>query len=216
MLILFDLDGTLINSEIGIFAGVRHSLATVGADVPDDTVLRSWIGPPLRVSFGELLNGDSERVEQAVAAYSQRFHDVGWSEHTVYPGIADLISALAGAGHKLAVVTSKVRPHAEPIIAHLPFGDAFDALYAPDPSTSKSEKAEMIAAAIADFGHIVDDVIMIGDRHFDIDGAVANGVRGIGVLWGFGDREELDKAGAWKVVETPAEIATLVGATVPG
>ncbi|SKC00986.1 MULTISPECIES: HAD hydrolase-like protein [Luteibacter] len=216
MLILFDLDGTLINSEIGIFAGVRHSLATVGADVPDDTVLRSWIGPPLRVSFGELLNGDSERVEQAVAAYSQRFHDVGWSEHTVYPGIADLISALAGAGHKLAVVTSKVRPHAEPIIAHLPFGDAFDALYAPDPSTSKSEKAEMIAAAIADFGHIVDDVIMIGDRHFDIDGAVANGVRGIGVLWGFGDREELEKAGAWKVVETPAEIATLVGATVPG
>jgi len=216
MLILFDLDGTLINSEIGIFAGVRHSLATVGADVPDDTVLRSWIGPPLRVSFGELLNGDSERVEQAVAAYSQRFHDVGWSEHTVYPGIADLISALAGAGHKLAVVTSKVRPHAEPIIAHLPFGDAFDALYAPDPSTSKSEKAEMIAAAVADFGHIVDDVIMIGDRHFDIDGAVANGVRGIGVLWGFGDREELDKAGAWKVVETPAEIATLVGATVPG
>ncbi|MDQ7996410.1 MAG: HAD hydrolase-like protein [Luteibacter sp.] len=216
MLILFDLDGTLINSEIGIFAGVRHSLATVGADVPDDTVLRSWIGPPLRVSFGELLNGDSERVEQAVAAYSQRFHDVGWSEHTVYPGIADLISALAGAGHKLAVVTSKVRPHAEPIIAHLPFGDAFDALYAPDPSTSKSEKAEMIAAAIADFGHIVDDVIMIGDRHFDIDGAVANGVRGIGVLWGFGDRAELEKAGAWKVVETPAEIATLVGATVPG
>jgi len=216
MLILFDLDGTLINSEIGIFAGVRHSLATVGADVPDDTVLRSWIGPPLRVSFGELLNGDSERVEQAVAAYSQRFHDVGWSEHTVYPGIADLISALAGAGHKLAVVTSKVRPHAEPIIAHLPFGDAFDALYAPDPSTSKSEKAEMIAAAIADFGHIVDDVIMIGDRHFDIDGAVANGVRGIGVLWGFGDRAELEKAGAWKVVETPAEIATLVCATVPG
>lgn len=216
MLILFDLDGTLINSEIGIFAGVRHSLATVGAEVPHDSVLRSWIGPPLRVSFGELLDGDSERVEQAVAAYSQRFHDVGWSEHTVYPGIADLIAALAGAGHKLAVVTSKVRPHAEPIIAHLPFGDAFDALYAPDPSTAKSEKAEMIAAAVADFEHVVDDVIMIGDRHFDIDGAVANGVRGIGVLWGFGDREELEKAGAWKVVETPAEIAALVGATVPG
>lgn len=214
MLVLFDLDGTLINSEIGIFAGVRHSLATVGADVPDDSVLRSWIGPPLRVSFGDLLDGDSERVEQAVAAYSQRFHDVGWSEHTVYPGIAELISALAGAGHKLAVVTSKVRPHAEPIIKHLPFSDAFDALYAPDPSTSKSEKAEMIAAAVADFEHIVDDVLMIGDRHFDIDGAVANGIRGIGVLWGFGDREELEKAGAWKVVETPAEIAELAGATV--
>jgi phosphoglycolate phosphatase len=216
MLILFDLDGTLIDSEIGIFAGVRHALATVGAEVPDESVLRSWIGPPLRVSFGAVLDNDSERVEKAVAAYSQRFHDVGWSEHRVYPGIPELISALVGAGHKLAVVTSKVRPHAEPIIAHLPFGEAFDALYAPDPSTARSEKAEMITAAVLDFAHVADDVLMVGDRHFDIEGAVANGVRGIGVLWGFGDREELEKAGAWKVVETPADIAALAGATVPG
>ena len=215
MLILFDLDGTLIDSEIGILTGVRHSLASVGADAPDDSILRSWIGPPLRVSFGELLNGDKERVETAVAAYTQRFLDVGWSEHTVYPGIPELISALAGAGHRLAVVTSKVRPHADRIIAHLPFGEAFDRIYAPDPSTSRSEKAEMITAALNDFDHVVDDAFMVGDRHFDIKGAVANGVRGIGVLWGFGDREELEAAGAWRVVEKPADIAALAGAHVP-
>lgn len=214
MLYLFDLDGTLIDSEIGIFAGIRHSLAAVGAESPDDAALRSWIGPPLRVSFGALLSGDSERVEAAVAAYTERFQDIGWSEHTVYDGIPELIASLAGAGHRLAVVTSKTRPHAERIIPHLSFGGAFEKLYAPDPSTARSEKADMIAAAVADFGHAADDAIMIGDRRYDIEGAVANGVRGIGVLWGFGDREELEAAGAWKIVDRPADIAALAGATV--
>ncbi|HXP01008.1 MAG TPA: HAD hydrolase-like protein [Luteibacter sp.] len=216
MLILFDLDGTLIDSEIGIFAGVRHSLASVGAEAPDDTVLRSWIGPPLRVSFGEVLDGDSVRVEAAVAAYSQRFREIGWSEHTVYDGIAAVIAALVDAGHRLAVVTSKVRAHAEPILAHLPFGHLFERLYAPGPATAHSEKAEMIAAALADFDHPADDTMMIGDRRFDIEGAVANGVRGVGVLWGFGDREELEAAGAWKVIETPTDIPLLAASVIAG
>jgi phosphoglycolate phosphatase len=216
MLILFDLDGTLIDSEIGIFAGVRHSLASVGAEAPDDTVLRSWIGPPLRVSFGEVLDGDNVRVEAAVAAYSQRFREIGWSEHTVYDGIAAVIAALVDAGHRLAVVTSKVRAHAEPILAHLPFGHLFERLYAPGPATAHSEKAEMIAAALADFDHPASDTMMIGDRRFDIEGAVANGVRGVGVLWGFGDREELEAAGAWKVIETPTDIPLLAASVIAG
>jgi phosphoglycolate phosphatase len=216
MLILFDLDGTLIDSELGILAGVRHSLAAVGAEAPDDTVLRSWIGPPLRVSFGAVLDGDSERVEAAVAAYSQRFREVGWSEHTVYEGVAEMVAALAEAGHRLAVVTSKTRAHAEPILAHLPFGHLFERLYAPPPSTAHSEKAEMIAAALADFGHPAEDTLMVGDRLFDMEGAVANGVRGVGVLWGFGDREELEAAGAWKVVEAPAEIPLLAREVIAG
>ncbi|HEY4093160.1 MAG TPA: HAD hydrolase-like protein [Luteibacter sp.] len=216
MLVLFDLDGTLIDSELGILSGVRHSLASVGAEAPDDRILRSWIGPPLRVSFGAVLDGDSDRVEAAVAAYSQRFREIGWSEHTVYDGIGDMVAALVDAGHRLAVVTSKVRAHAEPILAHLPFGHLFERLYAPPPATAHSEKAEMIAAALADFGHPADDTLMIGDRLFDIEGAVANGVRGVGVLWGFGDREELEAAGAWKVVETPAEIVLLAGEVIAG
>jgi phosphoglycolate phosphatase len=206
MLFLFDLDGTIIDSEVGIFAGIRHAMAVVGAPAPDDDALRAWIGPPLRVSFGPLLDNDHDRIEAAVAAYSQRFHDVGWSEHRVYEGIPELISALAARGHRLAIVTSKTRAHAERIIAHLPFADAFERLYAPGPETARSEKAEMIAAALGDFDHVEDDAFMVGDRRYDMEGAVANGVRGIGVLWGFGDREELDKAGAWKVIEKPADM----------
>jgi phosphoglycolate phosphatase len=74
----------------------------------------------------------------------------------------------------------------------------------------------MIAAALADFDHPADDTIMVGDRRFDIEGAVANRVRGLGVLWGFGDRDELETAGAWKVVEAPAEIVAVAGALVAG
>ncbi|UPG86516.1 HAD hydrolase-like protein [Luteibacter aegosomatis] len=210
MLFLFDLDGTLIDSEIGILSGVRHSLAHVGADIPDDTILRGWIGPPLRVSFGEVLGHDRhDLIEAAVTAYGERFRDVGWSEHTVYEGIPEAIAALEAAGHHLAIVTSKIRLHAERIIPHLPFGAAFHRVYAPGPETAHSEKAEMIAAALADFGHPKEDVVMIGDRRFDIEGAVANDVRGVGVLWGFGDREELERAGAWKTVDTPRELVGL-------
>lgn len=214
MLFLFDLDGTLIDSEIGIFAGVRHSLAAVGAEAPDDAALRAWVGPPLRVSYAAILGDDNDRIEAAVAAYGDRFRDVGWSEHTVYEGIPELIASLSAAGHRLAVVTSKPLPHAGPIIAHLPFGHLFERVYAPDLSTSHSEKATMIAAALADFGQPAEDTIMIGDRLYDMEGAVANGVRGIGVLWGFGDRDELEAAGAWKIAGTPADIATLTAAVM--
>nr|WP_063571345.1 HAD hydrolase-like protein [Luteibacter rhizovicinus] len=214
MLFLFDLDGTLIDSEIGIFAGVRHSLAAVGAESPDDAALRAWVGPPLRVSYAAILGDDNERIEAAVAAYGERFRDVGWSEHTVYDGIPELIASLSAAGHRLAVVTSKPLPHAGPIIAHLPFGHFFERVYAPDLSTAHSEKATMIAAALTDFDQPAEDTIMIGDRLYDMEGAVANGVRGIGVLWGFGDRRELEGAGAWKIADKPADIATYTAAVM--
>ncbi len=121
-----------------------------------------------------------------------------------------MIGQLQAAGHQLAVVTSKPERHARPIIEHLPFGDAFSRLYGPDPSSPHSEKAAMIAEALADFGAVPEQTVMIGDRHFDIDGAVANRIRGVGVLWGFGSREELEKAGAYALAQDPQHLATLL------
>lgn len=208
MLCLFDLDGTLIDSELGILGCVRHALTQLGVEHPAQ--MRHWIGPPLRHSFAPLLDHDHERIELAVEYYHQRFERSGWREHTVYPGIAAMIAHLQEAGHTLAVVTSKPERHARPIVENLPFGHAFSRLYGPDPSSPHSEKASMIAAALADFGAAPEQAAMIGDRHFDIDGAVANRVRGVGVLWGFGSREELEKAGAAQLAETPAHLATLL------
>ena len=212
MLCLFDLDGTLIDSEHGITACVKHALARLDVPAPAPEELRRWIGPPLRHSFAPLLHHDAARIEAAVTYYHERFNELGWREHDVYPGIELLIRQLLDAGHQLAVVTSKPHRHAAPIIAHLPFGDAFLRLYGPHPDSPHSEKASMIAEALADFDCEPADAVMIGDRHFDIDGAVANRVRGIGVLWGFGGREELEHAGASAVAATPDELAKLLHA----
>jgi phosphoglycolate phosphatase len=206
MLCLFDLDGTLIDSEHGITACVKHALARLDVPAPAHAELRGWIGPPLRHSFAPLLDHDAVRIEAAVAYYHERFNTLGWREHDIYPGIELLIERLRAAGHQLAVVTSKPHRHAAPIIAHLPFGDAFLRLYGPHPDSAHSEKATMIAEALADFDCAPADAVMIGDRHFDMEGAIANQVRGIGVLWGFGDRQELEGAGAWKIVAEPSQI----------
>ena len=120
-----------------------------------------------------------------------------------------MIDRLQSAGHTLAVVTSKPERHARPIMEHLPFGRAFSRLYGPDPSSPHSEKA---SAALSDFGVAPEHAVMIGDRHFDIDGAMANRVQGIGVLWGFGTRAELEKAGAQALARDPEHLAELLTA----
>lgn len=119
--LFFDLDGTLIDSVVGITRCVAYALEQMQHPVPPEAELRGWIGPSLRTSFTPLLR-DAERVEQAVAHYLVRFESLGWSEHVVYDGIGEIVQQLHLAGHRLAVVTAKNEPHARRIIGHLPFG----------------------------------------------------------------------------------------------
>ena len=207
--LFFDLDGTLIDSELGITRCVAHALEMLGEPVPDAAALRRWIGPPLRTSFMPLL-GDALRVEQAVAHYRERFEDIGWQEHRVYDGIAELIASLAARGHRLAVVTAKNEPHAERIVAHLPFGHHFEAIVGAALDASRAEKTELIAEAMRRLSLRVEDCVMIGDRHMDMDGARAHGMRGLGVLWGFGDEQELREAGADALLMHPEELESVL------
>jgi phosphoglycolate phosphatase len=209
-LVLFDLDGTLIDSEPGITASIAHAFERVGALVPAREVLRTWIGPPFGQTFPSVLGDDDARVAAAIGHYRERFEDVGWSEHSVYEGIPDLVRALSDDGHTLAIVTTKPKPQAETIIRHLAFGPAFARVYGPDPDHRHCAKAEMIAQALGDFARRADGAVMIGDRCFDIEGARANGVRGIGVAWGFGSVEELANAGAEAIAHRPADLAGLL------
>lgn len=209
-LVLFDLDGTLIHSEAGIVGSLRHAFDRLGHLAPPLEELRRWIGPPLRQSFPRVIGDDPARVEQAVAYYRERFDSVGWTEHEVYPGIAGLVEALAAADHTLAIVTTKMRAQARRIVDHLPFGHHFREVYGPSGDGQHSEKAQMIARALTDFDVAPARAVMIGDRHFDIEGARSNGVRGLGVAWGFGSREELEQAGADAIAATPAELGALL------
>ncbi|WP_300620023.1 HAD hydrolase-like protein [Dokdonella sp.] len=205
-LALFDLDGTLIDSEEGIVRSTEYALEKLGATIPPRGELRTWIGPPLRVTFPRVLGDDAEAVERAVELYRERFTTIGWREHTVYPGVAEAIASLVARGVRLAVVTSKPDLYAGRIVRSLPFGDAFEHVFAVAPHSAHSEKAEMIAQALGRFGVAAHETAMVGDRHFDVEGAKANAVHAVGVLWGFGSREELLDAGADAIAETPADL----------
>lgn len=210
MLYLFDLDGTLIDSEQGIFACIRYALTQMEVPAPAASALRAWIGPPLHHSFAPLLDNDESRISAAITLYRTRFKTTGWSEFAVYPGIAELITRLHKHGSRLAVVTSKPKLHAMPIINSLPFGTAFNHVYGPKLGEAHCGKASMIASALRDFGAAANITSMIGDRRFDMEGACANDVRGIGVEWGFGSRKELEQAGASAVAATPAELGDVL------
>ena len=209
-LALFDLDGTLIHSEAGIVGSMRHAFEQMGLEPPSQDVLRTWIGPPLRQTFPLVVGDDPARIEQAVAHYSERFDSHGWSQYEIYAGIGEVIESLAGAGFTLAIATTKILPRAQRIIDNLPFGRHFARVYAPTGEGRHCEKAEMIAQALADFGVAPPNAAMVGDRHFDIEGARANGVRAIGVTWGFGEHAELSTAGADLIVDQPADLLAAI------
>jgi phosphoglycolate phosphatase len=209
--LFFDMDGTLIDSAIGITRCVEHAMVRMGLPVPPDAELRRWIGPALRTSFGPLLN-DEAKVEEAVLHYRDRFETHGWAEHEVYAGIGETIESLHAAGHRLAVVTAKNEPHARKIVDHLPFGHRFVDVVGATLDGSISHKDQLIAEALRRLDLVAEDCWMIGDRRMDIEGARHHGMRNIGVLWGFGGEVELRDAGALHLASTPHELPTLLAA----
>ena len=206
--LLFDLDGTLIDSAVGITRCAAYAFEKLGEPVPDDATLRSWIGPPLRVSFAPLLRDDA-RVERAVELYRERYDAHGWAEHDVYDGIPETIESLHAAGHRLAVVTAKNEPHARKILASLPFGHRFVEIVGATLDGRLSHKPELIAEALHRLGASAADCTMIGDRRMDMEGAVHHAMRGVGVLWGFGSARELQDAGAHALASSPGGLVAL-------
>ena len=209
--LFFDMDGTLIDSEIGITRCVAHALIQMGLEVPPHAELQRWIGPSLRTSFAPLLR-DDEKVEQAVLHYLDRFESHGWIEHKIYTGIGEAVEALHGAGHRLAVVTAKNEPHARKIVAHLPFGHRFVDVIGATVDGSRSHKPELIAEALQRLEVSPDECWMIGDRRMDIEGALHHGLRHVGVLGGFGGEDELRAAGARQLAARPDELLRLLAA----
>lgn len=193
--LFFDLDGTLTDPMQGITRAVQYALRHFGIEVGDPATLCPFIGPPLRNSFREFYDMSDAEAEAAVAKYREYYAPKGIFENTLYEGIPQLLADLRAGGATLVMATSKPTHFAEQIARHFGFADDFTLISGSTPDGSRDSKAEVIRYALAALS-IADtrQAVMIGDRRFDIEGAAATGLDSIGVLWGYGSREELEAA----------------------
>lgn len=211
--ILFDLDGTIINSEEGITKCVQYALRNFGIEEPDLSKLRCFIGPPLEPMFMEKYGFDKEKAWQGVVKYRERFDVYGILECEIYEGVADAIRYLKNAGYVLAIASSKPESACKIIIENLGLTKYFDMIVGSslDGSiSSKEEVLEELGRRMADRNISKKEMCLIGDTKFDAIGATAFGIPCIGVSYGFGTRESLEENGAVVVFDKIEEVVKYI------
>ena len=209
--ILFDLDGTLIDSAPAILASFREAFAQTGV-VPVRVIDDSIIGPPLKETL-QLLAGSQEAglIGQLEAAFKASYDSEGYKATAAYAGVGDLLAALAGAGLTLSIATNKRIHPTRLILQHLGWLDHFAHIYALDLFTPRlPNKAAMIARLLADQQIPQDQAIYIGDRSEDGESADANGLPFIAVTWGYGSLTAAEMRPDWRAAAQPAALAALL------
>ncbi len=202
--ILMDLDGTLIDSSPGIVRALRYALARMGIAESNEARLVSFIGPPLYESFGEAYGFSREKSAEATLHFQSYYEDQGWTENALYPGIREWLSLLHGTGHKLIMATSKPECFAMRIAERFSISSLFTLITGGDEEERLAEKGDIIETArqrlhLERFG----SAVMVGDRKYDVLGAARHHIPSVGVLYGYGSRQELLAAGArWFAKDT--------------
>jgi phosphoglycolate phosphatase len=204
-LVLFDLDGTLVDSTPGIWASVRAAAAALGLPPPTPEQLRQMVGPPLQEGFALVLGVPADDVPRAVAAYRAHYSAGALLDVTVYDGIPSLLARLADDGATLAVTTSKPEPFAVRVLEHTGLRPFFSSVHGATMDGAVRHKDQVVGLALA--AHPDGErPVLVGDRAHDVLGAAAHGLPCIGAGWGPAPTGELADAGAAVVVPTPAEV----------
>ncbi len=206
--VVFDIDGTLLDSATGILAGFQRALRAGGVAVPTEAELRVHLGPPLR-EFLTLSGVAPERLDHATQAYHDFYLAEGLHRATPYAGVADLLRRLTDHGLVLATASAKRTTTAEAIVATHGLADHFSVIGGTD--EHRQTKAQTIAGVLAELGADPATTIMVGDREHDVAGAHAVGVRAVGALWGYGVGAELTRAGADRLAHDIAECGRVLG-----
>lgn len=210
--IIFDLDGTLTDSKPGLLAGLRHMHEAVGWDVPSEAELLGWLGPPLVTVLREA-GRTAVEVDAALAAFREHMRGAGGLvDSTLYPGVDRLVAGLHDADMPLAVATHKVQRDAETVVEHFGMRERFRGVHGRVHGEAGHSKASVIARAVDSIGLPAADLVMVGDRVNDIASAHELGMPSIGVAYGYGGRAELEAAGATRIVDSVAELASLLEA----
>lgn len=203
---LFDLDGTLTDPALGITNSVMHALEKFGIEVQDRTQLYKYIGPPLMDSFTQYAGLSESDARLAINYYREYFAPTGKFENVVYDGIAQMLAELKSMGKTLIVATSKPEPFSVDILKHFELYDYFDFVAGSTLDETRTRKDEVIEYALKSMNVDKSRALMIGDREHDIIGARKNGLKSMGVLYGYGSKEELMKAGADYMVSDVKDI----------
>ena len=209
--ILFDLDGTITDPAEGITTCVRHALHCQGIEEENYQNLCRMIGPPLAEGFRDFYDMDEEHAWQAVRDFREMFARIGVEKNIPYPGMKEALLRLRDAGKVLCVATSKPEPFARAIADRFGLAECFDFVGGASLDDTRTKKAAVIAYVLASVDSPnPEQVLMVGDRRHDVEGAAAFGIDCVGVLYGYGSWEELTAAGACFLAEQPADIADYV------
>jgi phosphoglycolate phosphatase len=201
--LLFDLDGTLLETAPGILGCYRHTFDQLGVKVPTELDLHQFIGPPMKDNFRRLM--DEAQVNAAVEIYRQCYNRQGKFQATVYDGLPEALQKLSST-HRLVVATSKRQSFALEMTEHFGLAPYFGAVYGVKEENLSEPKSALIGRILQGHRLTPTEAVMIGDRAFDILGAKAHRMRSIGVLWGYGSREELLSHGADRLCQQPADL----------
>ena len=208
--VFFDFDGTIADTGVGIFNSVSYAIAAMGFPPLPDNRLRTFIGPPVFDSFRRELGMNEEEAAKAVEKYRERYSESGIFQLDVYDGIEELIKELKNSGIKVAIASSKPEKFVMRLIDYLNISHLIDFIAAPESDKAPDKKTVLVERAVKHFGVEKSRALMIGDRYFDIDGANGAGVESIGVTFGYGSREELEKAGSTYLADNSEDIRKII------
>lgn len=208
--VLFDLDGTLTDPALGITNGIIHMLEKTGREVPPREKLYYFIGPPLIPSFKSVFGMTDDEAAEALAYYREYFSVTGLFENEPYDGIADALGRIRSAGMTLALATSKPEVFAERILERFELKEYFDVIGGATMDEKRSTKADVIEYVLDKLGASPEETVMVGDRLHDVEGAAKFGIPTVGVLWGYGSREEFEECGARWIAATMDEMVDII------
>lgn len=210
--ILFDLDGTVIDSQEGIFNSLHYAFSKLGMDTPGEDILSQFIGPSIGATFIRLFGFSKEQADEGVRIYREYYRAKGLLECSAYPGIAELLDALHAQGKHTALATKKPGMFAIEILKALDLYHRFDTIQGASPEDSSEHKGYVVETALRELG--VEDkskAVLIGDTWYDCVGAAQAGIDCIGVLYGFGDPKKMEEHGAAAFAATMEDLAHLLG-----
>lgn len=209
--IFFDLDGTITDSAKGIMNSVAYAFERFGVEEPDREKLKRFIGPPLIYSFQEFYGFSETDAEKAVEVYREYYAETGIFENDIYEDVEEVFMGLKKSGKKLVLATSKPEVYAIRILKHFGLYEYFDFIGGATLDESRNDKVAVLSYILESLKiENRSEIIMIGDRHHDIEGANVHGLDSLGVLYGYGSREELEEAGATYLTETVKGILEIV------